>query len=221
MTDDPSLDRIRRWTYNTAPGKRSQEKRRCHMEIVTYPHPALRWKSQPITQIDKKLRSIVQEMFELMYEAKGVGLAANQVALPFRFFIINPANDHEEADQELVFINPQIMSRKGSMEGEEGCLSLPELYGQVRRAEEIEVHAYDLKGREFQLQLDGMPSRVVQHETDHLDGVMFPDRMTDTARQEISQEIEEFETTFRRRQKAGLFPPDDELESRLRDLEKS
>lgn len=189
------------------------------MEIVHYPHPALRWKSKPVSEINAKLRSIVQEMFELMYEAKGIGLAANQVALPFRLFIINPSGDPDQAGEELVFVNPVITSRKGSVEGEEGCLSLPELYGQVRRAEEIEVEAYDLKGREFTLSLNEMPSRVVQHETDHLDGVLFPDRMTDTARRELAPELEEFEAIHRRRQEAGLCPPDEVLKARLRELE--
>jgi peptide deformylase len=189
------------------------------MEIVRYPHPALRWKSRPVTEINAKLRSIVQEMFEQMYDAKGVGLAANQVALPLRLFIINPSGERGKPDEELVFVNPVITGRKGSIEGEEGCLSLPELYGQVRRAEEIEVEAFDLKGREFTLKLKDMPARVVQHETDHLDGVLFPDRMTDTARMELAPDLEEFEAIHRRRQEAGLCPPDDVLKARLRELE--
>ena len=191
------------------------------MEIVRYPHPALRWKSKPVTEINAKLRSTVQEMFELMYEAKGIGLAANQVALPFRVFIVNPSGDPEHADEEQVFVNPVITSRKGSAEGEEGCLSLPETWGQVRRAEEIEVEAFDLKGREFRLKLKEMHARVVQHETDHLDGVLFPDRMTDTARREIAPQLEEFEAIHRRRQEAGLCPPDKVLKARLRELEGS
>jgi peptide deformylase len=191
------------------------------MEIVRYPHPALRWKSRPVAEINARLRSIVREMFELMYDAKGIGLAANQVALPFRLFIVNPSGDPKQTDQELVIVNPAIISRKGSAEGEEGCLSLPEMWGQVRRAEEIEVEAYDLKGREFRLKLKDMPARVVQHETDHLDGVLFPDRMTDTARLELAPQLEEFEAIHRRRQEAGLLPPDDVLKARLRELEGS
>jgi peptide deformylase len=154
-----------------------------------------------------------------MYEARGIGLAANQVALPFRLFVINPSGDRDQTGEELVFVNPVITSRKGSAEGEEGCLSLPELYGQVRRAEEIEVEAYDLKGREFTLKLKDMNARVVQHETDHLDGVLFPDRMTDTARMELLSELEELEAIHRRRQEAGLCPSDAVLKARLRELE--
>jgi len=191
------------------------------MEIVRFPHPALRWKSKPVRQINAKLRSTVAEMFELMYEANGIGLAANQVALPLRLFLINPSGDPEATEEQRVFINPEITSRKGSVEGEEGCLSLPELYGQVRRAEEIDVRGYDLHGREFTLSLKELPSRVVQHENDHLDGVIFPDRMTETARRELTPQLDEMEAAFRRRQKAGLCPSDEILKARLRELESS
>ncbi|HAA48174.1 MAG TPA: peptide deformylase, partial [Planctomycetaceae bacterium] len=107
-------------------------------------------------------------MFELMYEAKGIGLAANQVALPFRFFIINVSGDPDLSDQEHVFINPEISNQSGLVEGEEGCLSVPQLYGQVKRFETITVEAYDLDGQGFAMDLDELPARVVQHETDHL-----------------------------------------------------
>lgn len=189
------------------------------MEVIYYPHPALRWKSKPVKQIDSRLRGIVQEMLELMYEAKGIGLAANQVALPLRVFVINPSGDPELSDEELVFINPVLSKRKGSEEGEEGCLSLPDLFGPVRRSEEITVEAFDLQGREFKLELSDMPARVVQHEYDHLDGVLFPDRMTDTSRRELEPKLKEFETVFRRRQEAGLCLSDEELKAQLRDLE--
>jgi peptide deformylase len=189
------------------------------LEIVHYPHPALRWKSQPVGRIDKQLRKTVEEMLELMYEFKGIGLAANQVALPLRLFVMNPTGDPEERDQELVFINPEITRRKGSVEGEEGCLSLPEVYGEVRRAAEIVVDAFDLTGQGFQCALDDLPGRVVQHEYDHLDGVMFFDRMTDEGRQEIETKIAEFEHTFRQSQSKGETPSDDELKRQLEALQ--
>ncbi len=191
------------------------------MEIVLHPHPALRWKAKPVTEINAKLRKIISEMFELMYEHNGVGLAATQVALPYRFFIINPTSDPEEKDQEFIFINPEISNRKGSAEGEEGCLSLPELYGQVRRAESIRVEAFDLKGRDFYLDLDELPARIVQHEYDHLDGVLFTDRMADAAKRELDPQLEDFEAHFRRQQEANEIPSDKILEKNLRDLEES
>ena len=190
------------------------------MDIVNYGHPALRWKSQPITRIDSKLRDTVRQMFRLMYEAKGIGLASNQVGLPYRFFIVNVAADPEQTDEELVFINPDIQSRKGSVEGEEGCLSLPELYGPVRRAEQIVVTAFDLDGQEFEMQLNELPARIIQHENDHLDGVLFPDRMSESARREIAPRLEDFESQFRRQQQAGQYPSVEEIERQLQDLER-
>jgi peptide deformylase len=189
------------------------------MEIVRYPHPALSWKSKPIAEINSELRKTVREMFELMYQAKGIGLAANQVALPYRLFIVNVTGDREQQDQEFVFINPEIVSRKGSVEDEEGCLSLPEMYGNVRRAEEIVVEAFDLRGREFELDLTELPARAVQHEYDHIDGVLFVDRMTEAARRELEPRLADFEAHFRRRQQAGEVPSDTEIAKKLRELE--
>ena len=126
------------------------------LRIVNYPHPALRYQSRPVTQIDADLRATVQEMFSLMYAARGVGLAANQVALPYRFFILNLTADPEQKDQELVFINPEIVKRHSSIEDEEGCLSLPGVYSKVRRAKKIKVQAYNLEGE------------LVEHEAEDL-----------------------------------------------------
>jgi peptide deformylase len=191
------------------------------MEIVHYPHPALRWKSCPVTRINAALKSTVREMFELMYEAMGVGLAANQVALPFRFFIINISGDPELTDEEFVFLNPEITNRSGTVEGEEGCLSVPQLYGQVQRAESLTVSAYDLEGEGFQMDLDELPCRVVQHENDHLEGVMFFDRMSDTDRKELEPGIDEFETIFRHCQATGDCDSDEELVRQLGSLERN
>lgn len=189
------------------------------MQIIRYPHPALRWKSKPITRIDSELMRIVREMFECMYANNGIGLAANQVALPFRLFITNVTGDPAEADAERIFINPEIIRRKGSAEEEEGCLSLPQLYGQVRRSERITVDAFDLEGQEFEMTLDELEARVVQHEHDHIDGILFIDRMTDAARRELEPRLADFESHFRRQQESGLFPSDDAIQRTLRSLE--
>jgi peptide deformylase len=189
------------------------------MEIVHFPHPSLRWKSKPIREINAKLRETVAEMFELMYAAKGVGLAANQVALPWRLFIMNVNGENSGEEDEHVFINPEIVKRKGSEEGEEGCLSIPEVFGQVRRAEEIVVQSFDLKGQPFEMTLTDLPGRVVQHENDHLDGIMFPERMTDSARKELEPELDEFTTIFRQHQTLGELPSDADLENQLKELE--
>jgi peptide deformylase len=188
------------------------------MQIVRYPHPALRFKSVPVTQITQELRDAVREMFDLMYAAEGIGLAANQVALPYRLFVLNLTGKRDEKDQEHVFINPEIVSRKGSQEAEEGCLSFPKLYGQVRRAGEIVVEAFDLDGRGFELTIDELASRAIQHETDHLDGMLFTDRLSDAARREVALTLGDFESQFRRQQELGVFPSDAEITAVLRRL---
>jgi peptide deformylase len=189
------------------------------MQIIRYPHPALRWKSKPITRIDPELKRTVREMFDCMYANKGIGLAANQVALPYRLFVTNVEGDPAVTEAERVFINPEILRRKGSAEEEEGCLSLPQLYGQVRRSEKILVDAFDLDGQEFELALDELEARVVQHENDHIDGILFIDRITEAARRELEPRLADFENHFRRQQESGLVPPDDEIQRTLRSLE--
>src|SRR6516165_8062676 len=129
------------------------------LRIVPYPHPALRYPSRPVTRIDDDLRSKVREMFDLMYESKGIGLAANQVALPYRFFVLNLTADPEQKDQERVFINPEIVKRHSSIEDEEGCLSLPCLYAKVRRARKIKVRAFDLEGNPVEVDAEDLLSR--------------------------------------------------------------
>ena len=115
-------------------------------KIVHYPHPALRHKSKPVMSIDKALHLHIGEMKELMYLAKGLGLAAPQVALPYQLLVMNVTGDPKQPECEEVFLNPQIVERKGVMENEEGCLSFPGLYQTVRRAQTIKVRAYNLKG---------------------------------------------------------------------------
>lgn len=189
------------------------------MEIVPYPHPALRWKSKPVREINAELRRVVEEMFELMYTAKGIGLAANQVALPYRVFILNLTADKDVKEEEIVFINPEIIRRKGTTEGEEGCLSFPGMYGNVKRAAKIAVEAFNLKGECFEYALDDLASRAVQHETDHLDGVLFIDRLTDSSRRDLSPVIADFEAQYRRWQAEGRYPSDDVVREELARLE--
>ena len=191
------------------------------LEIVLHPHPALRWKSKDVARIDAELRVMVEQMFELMYAARGIGLAANQVGLPYRLFVINPAGDKDEKDQEFVFINPQITRKKGSETDEEGCLSLPEVFGPVTRATKIIVDAFDLNGQQFELELEDLPARVVQHEYDQVEGILLTDRVPAAALQKMLPQIEDFEAQFRNRQKEGLIPSDEQLKAKLRELEKA
>lgn len=189
------------------------------LKIVYHPHPALRWKSKDVTRIDAQLKDWVGQMFDLMYEARGIGLAANQVALPYRLFVINPTGDRDDKEMEQVFINPQITKRNGSEEGEEGCLSLPELYGPVTRAEKIVVEAFDLSGQEFAMELTGIHSRVVQHESDHLDGVMFTDRVTEKVKAGLSPLLEDLEQQMAHQQGKGDLPDEDAMIEELKRLE--
>lgn len=161
---------------------------------------------------------MVRTMFQLMYEAKGVGLAANQVDLPLRLFVINLAANPDEGD-EHVFINPVVTRPKGLDEAEEGCLSIPGVMGNVRRPEHVHVQAYDLTGNEIQADLEGLFARVVQHELDHLDGVLFTDRLSDTGKLAVQEELEEFELEFKTRRNVGSIPTDEEIARRLKEFE--
>ena len=180
------------------------------MKIIPFPHPTLRHVSKPVRKVDADLRKLIREMFELMYESKGIGLAANQVDLPLRFFLVNLAGKKGEGE-ELVFINPVLSQPKGSEEAEEGCLSLPGMYGQVKRPKTIRVQAYNLAGQEINAELAGLLARCVQHEYDHIDGVLFPDRMDPLVRGTFADQLSEFEADFHSRRSTGAIPSDDEL----------
>lgn len=189
------------------------------LKIVYYPHPALSWKSQDVTRIDPQLKEWVNQMFELMYEARGIGLAANQVALPYRLFVINPTGDPEQPEYEQVFINPEILRRNGSAESEEGCLSLPEIYGPVNRAERIVVEAFDLDGQQLRMELEGLDARVVLHENDHLDGVMFTERVTPETLNALQPQLDDMVAQFRHAQEDGRIESDDKLRANLQELQ--
>ena len=188
------------------------------MEIVHYPHPTLRYKSKPLRRVDAELKKIIAEMFDLMYQAQGIGLAANQVDLPLQLFIVNTAGKAGEGE-EMVFINPVLSKARGSEEAEEGCLSIPGLYGKVIRPKQINLTAYDLHGGEINATLDGLLARVVQHEFDHLQGVLFIDRMSDAAKVKAALSLEEFEIDFNSHRQLGQIPSDEEIARRLKQLE--
>jgi peptide deformylase len=189
------------------------------LQIVHYPHLTLRHASKPLRRVDAELVGMIREMFELMYAHKGVGLAANQVDLPYRVFVANPEGDPSKKDQEYVFLNPVISHPKGSAEAEEGCLSIPGLYRPVNRPERVRITAYNLKGEEMALELDGLFGRIVQHETDHLDGRLFVDRLSPTAQADVRQTLEEFELVYASRRERGELPSDEEIRKRISDLE--
>ena len=187
---------------------------RLVLRIVKYPHPALRFESSPVTRIDDELRGQVREMFDLMYENRGIGLAANQVGLPYRFFVLNLSADPEKPEEEQVFINPEIVKRHSSIEAEEGCLSFPGLYGDVQRAKRVRVRAYDLNGEEHEYDAEDLFSRAVQHETDHLAGRLYIDLFAPNTLSAAQPKIRELEIQYRQAQTAGEIPSDDEIDPR-------
>lgn len=189
------------------------------MRIIKYPHPTLRHKSKPLKRVDRELVSIVRQMFELMYEHRGVGLAANQVDLPYRLFILQMDTDGDSKDGELVFINPVITQRKGMVEQDEGCLSFPEIYAPVRRPEKITITAYNLAGEEVTYQADGLLARAAQHESDHLEGVLFVDRVSEANRLKIKEPLADLVREFEGDRQRGLIPGDARVAARLAELE--
>src|SRR5262249_19830777 len=175
-------------------------------------HPALRRPGRQVTTVDKKLRVQVGEMMEAMYEARGLGLAAPQVALPVQLLVMNITGDPTQKDREGVFINPGIVEGEGAMDDEEGCLSFAGLYQKVRRAKTIKVQAYNLKGELVEKVVSDLEARAWQHEIDHLNGVLFIDKMGILARLSARSSVKSFESEFRRAQERGEIPPDREIE---------
>lgn len=158
-------------------------------------------------------------MLDLMYEHEGVGLAANQVNLPYRVFVANPEGDRDVREAEFVFINPVLRGGKGSAEAEEGCLSIPQVFAPVRRNETIKIQAYNLRGEPIEAELDGLFARVVQHETDHLDGTLFIDRLPPAAKATLRDELEEFELDWQSRQSTGEIDADEAIAAYIARLE--
>ena len=189
------------------------------MHIVKYPHPALRHTSKPLRRVDSELKGMIHEMLDLMYTNEGIGLAGNQVGLPYRLIVMNVRSDRTAPQEEHVFINPVITQRKGQEEKEEGCLSFPDLYAPVRRPEKIVLAAYNLAGEEVNLEMDGLCARVAQHECDHLDGVIFTDRLTPANLLKVKQDLEDMELAFSGERRRGLIPEDRLIAARLSALE--
>jgi peptide deformylase len=188
------------------------------LSIIVHPHPTLRRKSKPILRVDDQLREYIAQMFQLMYDSKGVGLAANQVNLPLQLFVLNPAGKPDEGE-EMVLINPVLSRPKGSEEAEEGCLSLPGVYGEVVRAAEIDVEAFSHLGQRIKLRASGYLARILQHEFDHLHGVMFFDRMSAARRTEIEDLIQEFEDDLEVRKAMGHAQPPSDWEAWMQKIE--
>lgn len=157
------------------------------LDILHFPDPRLRQRAREVDQVDDRLRQLVDDMFETMYQAPGIGLAATQVDVQQRVVVIDISQDQ---DQPQVFINPQILAREGVEEMDEGCLSVPGIYERVQRAERIKVRALDRDGQRFELETDGLLAVCIQHEIDHLDGKLFVDYLSQLKRQRIRKKLE-------------------------------
>jgi peptide deformylase len=165
------------------------------LEILKFPDPRLRVKCEQVTKFDEELKKIVDDMAETMYNAPGVGLAAPQVGIHKRIFIIDISK--EKTDLKI-FINPTILKMEGEICDEEGCLSIPGEYANVTRAEKVEASAQDLDGNEFLIKAEGLLARAIQHEFDHLNGILFLDRLPSFKKESIKKHI-------KRRQLAGEY----------------
>jgi len=145
------------------------------LPILRYPDPRLKTVAAPIANVDAKVRQLAMDMAETMYEAPGIGLAATQVNVHRQLVVIDVS---EAKDGLLVLINPQIVARDGSQEGEEGCLSVPGIYDRVERAEQVTVRFLDVDGQEQTLVAEGLLAVCIQHELDHLQGKVFVDYLS-------------------------------------------
>jgi len=157
------------------------------LPILEYPDPRLRTKAKPVTLVDDALRELIDDMFETMYAAPGVGLAATQVDRHLRFMVIDISENH---DDPRVFVNPEIVARDGAQVYQEGCLSVPGIFADVTRADTVRVRAQDRHGETFELAADGLLAVCIQHEIDHLDGKVFVDYLSPLKREMVRRKLE-------------------------------
>lgn len=164
------------------------------LKIVHYPEPVLLQVGKPVDQFDERLDKLVSDMFETMYESKGVGLAAPQVGVSQRLFVMD-CSGGEDPEAKIALINPEIVTVEGEQYGDEGCLSFPGLYQKVDRGMRVIVRAHDVSGDMFELDVEELEARCVLHETDHCDGIVFLDRMSALKRSLAKQKIKRLQKT--------------------------
>ena len=150
-------------------------------QIVIYGDPVLREVSQPVDEINQEAKDLVSDLVDTLKKAKGLGLAANQIAVPRRVFVVD-LSVIDLSETLRVFINPEIVETSGMVELEEGCLSFPELYLKIERPEKVRIRAMDVDGNTFEMTANGTAARAIQHEFDHIEGILFIDCLTPLAR---------------------------------------
>jgi peptide deformylase len=156
------------------------------LTILEFPDPRLRRVAKPVDEVTDRERKLAADMLETMYEARGIGLAATQVNETVRMLVLDLS---EAKDDPKVFINPEIIDRKGAQTCEEGCLSVPGIYAEVKRAEEIRVRALGTDGQAFEMDADGLLAVCIQHEIDHLDGKVFVDYLSPLKRRMVEKKL--------------------------------
>lgn len=157
------------------------------LTVLHYPDPRLRTKAEKVVEVDDSVRVLVEDMFDTMYQAPGIGLAATQVDVHKRIITIDVS---EDKSQPLCLINPQILESNGVEKSEEGCLSVPGIYESVKRAEKIKVSALDKEGKPFEMNADDLLAVCIQHEMDHLEGKLFVDYLSEMKRQRIRKKMD-------------------------------
>ncbi len=167
------------------------------MEIVLYPDPILLKSSQEILDPGPQWVEIGKEMLETMYRTKGVGLAGPQVGISKRILVLNPTGDPKKPEEELILLNPRISKKKGKEWGQEGCLSFPGIYGEVLRSTWIQIEGMSPEGKEQSFEAKDFLARVLQHELDHLEGIVFVQRMTPAEKIKIKAALSDLEARFR------------------------
>ncbi|HKR28542.1 MAG TPA: peptide deformylase [Acidobacteriaceae bacterium] len=163
-------------------------------DIVKYPDPILQRPTEKITEFNEELRTLAEDMFESMYRAQGIGLAAPQIGLSKRITVIDLSNK-ENPDDKIVLVNPEIIHKEGKQVAEEGCLSLPDVREKVSRAAKVKVRAQNLQGEWFELEGTELLARAFQHEIDHLDGILFLWRLSALKRDLILRKIRKLQKT--------------------------
>ncbi len=156
------------------------------LTILHHPDPRLRQKAEPVSAFDKALQKLIEDMFETMYDAPGVGLAAPQVGIPLRLSVMDCS---ESSDQRRVMINPEISACADLQKMEEGCLSVPDIQDTVQRYNRLHLRAFDHHGEPYELDAEGLLAQCIQHETDHLDGKLFIDHLSSLKRDRIRKKL--------------------------------
>lgn len=169
------------------------------LEILHFPDARLRLKAQPVSRVDDQVRKMARDMFETMYRAPGIGLAATQVNIQEAIIVIDVS---ENKDQPLCLINPEIINADGTEQMQEGCLSVPGFFENVTRADKVKIRALNEQGEAFELEADGLLAVCIQHEMDHLDGKLFVDYLSPLKRQRIKKKLVKME-------KSGELPVSD------------